>query len=117
MHLVLHYFSQYDGAIPLVEELRAAGVRVAAFQANTADSDAVRAYTRGSLKSSGTRTSFTAMPPWQGYARYQDENRRRQNLRDVGEHMPAAHSWSVARFCHCVGHAVGHADGVITGHS
>lgn len=58
MHLVLHYFSQYDGSIPLVEELRAAGVRVATFQANIADSDAVRAYTRGSLKSSGTRTSL-----------------------------------------------------------
>lgn len=43
MHLALHYFSQHDGATALVEELRVSGVRVAAFQADLADFDAVRA--------------------------------------------------------------------------
>jgi NAD(P)-dependent dehydrogenase (short-subunit alcohol dehydrogenase family) len=43
VHLALHYFSQHDGAIALVEELRASGVRAAAFQADLADFDAVRA--------------------------------------------------------------------------
>jgi len=43
VHLALHYFTQHDGAMALVEELRATGVRVAAFQADIADFDAVRA--------------------------------------------------------------------------
>ena len=43
VHLALHYFSQREVAIALVEELRATGVRVAAFQADLADFDAVRA--------------------------------------------------------------------------
>lgn len=43
MHLALHYHSQHDVATALVEELRATGVRVAAFQADLADFDAVRA--------------------------------------------------------------------------
>lgn len=43
VHLALHYFSQHDVAVALVEELRASGVRVAAFQADLADFDAVRA--------------------------------------------------------------------------
>jgi len=42
VHLALHYFSQREVAIALVEELRATGVRVAAFQADLADFDAVR---------------------------------------------------------------------------
>jgi 3-oxoacyl-[acyl-carrier protein] reductase len=42
VHLALHYFSQHDGATALVEELRASGVRAAAFQADLADFDAVR---------------------------------------------------------------------------
>jgi len=43
VHLALHYFSQKDQANALVQELRAVGVRVAAFQADLADFDAVRA--------------------------------------------------------------------------
>ena len=43
MHLALHYFSQQDEATVLVQELRTVGVRVAAFQADLADFDAVRA--------------------------------------------------------------------------
>lgn len=43
VHLALHYFSQHDVAIALVEELRASGVRVAAFQTDLADFGAVRA--------------------------------------------------------------------------
>jgi 3-oxoacyl-[acyl-carrier protein] reductase len=42
VHLALHYFTQHDGAMALVEELRATGVRVAAFQADIAEFDAVR---------------------------------------------------------------------------
>jgi 3-oxoacyl-[acyl-carrier protein] reductase len=41
--LALHYFTQHDGAMALVEELRATGVRVAAFQADLAEFDSVRA--------------------------------------------------------------------------
>ena len=43
MHLALHYYSQHDVATALVEELRATGVRVAAFQTDLADFEAVRA--------------------------------------------------------------------------
>jgi 3-oxoacyl-[acyl-carrier protein] reductase len=43
VHLALHYFTQHDVATALVEELRASGVRVAAFKADLADFDAVRA--------------------------------------------------------------------------
>jgi len=43
VHLALHYFTQHDGAMALVEELRATGVRVAAFQADLAEFDTVRA--------------------------------------------------------------------------
>ncbi|KAI0248521.1 hypothetical protein BJV78DRAFT_1131256, partial [Lactifluus subvellereus] len=43
VHLALHYHSQHDVATALVEELRALGVRVAAFQADLADFEAVRA--------------------------------------------------------------------------
>jgi len=43
VHLALHYYSQHDLATALVEELRATGVRVAAFQADLADFEAVRA--------------------------------------------------------------------------
>lgn len=43
MNLALHYFSQPDGAMALVEELRSTGVRVATFQADLADFGAVRA--------------------------------------------------------------------------
>jgi len=43
VHLALHYFTQHDRAMALVEELRASGVRVAAFQADLAEFDAVRA--------------------------------------------------------------------------
>ena len=43
MHLALHYYSQRDVATALTEELRATGVRVAAFQADLADFEAVRA--------------------------------------------------------------------------
>jgi len=43
VHLALHYFTQHDGAMALVEELRTTGVRVAAFQADLAEFDAVRA--------------------------------------------------------------------------
>jgi 3-oxoacyl-[acyl-carrier protein] reductase len=43
VHLALHYHSQHDVATALVEELRTTGVRVAAFQADLADFDAVRA--------------------------------------------------------------------------
>jgi 3-oxoacyl-[acyl-carrier protein] reductase len=42
VHLALHYFSQHDVATALVEELRAFGVRVAAFPADLADFEAVR---------------------------------------------------------------------------
>ncbi|KAI0300650.1 NAD-binding protein [Multifurca ochricompacta] len=41
-HLALHYFSQHDVAAALVDELRASGVRVVAFQADLGDFDAVR---------------------------------------------------------------------------
>ena len=43
VHLALHYHTEHDVANALVEELRALGVRVAAFPADLADFDATRA--------------------------------------------------------------------------
>ncbi|KAH9984545.1 hypothetical protein BJV77DRAFT_1037103 [Russula vinacea] len=101
VHLALHYFSQHDGATALVEELRVSGVRVAAFQADLANFDAVRALHAKVVEELGHPDIFYSNAAMAGTMlgiKAKIEDAVWMNLRSVGGQIRAALSWSVARF-------------------
>ena len=120
LHLALHYFSQHGGAIALVEELRATGVRVAAFQADIAGFDAVRAVHAGVVEEPGNQDIFYSNAAMAGSmpgikAKIEDasmEEFERCWRANAGGVFPV--SGTLIPLCWT---CRGHADGVVTGHS
>jgi 3-oxoacyl-[acyl-carrier protein] reductase len=117
VHLALHYFSQHNGAIALVEELRATGVRVAAFQADIADFDAVRAVHARVVEELGNPDIFYSNAAMAGSmlgikAKIEDASLERcWRANAGGAFLVSGTLLPLCRTCR------GHADGVITGHS
>ena len=119
VHLALHYFSQHDVAIALVEELRATGVRVAAFQADIADFDAVRALHARVVEELGNPDIFYSNAAMAGSmlgikAKIEDaslEEFERCWRANAGGAFLVCGTLPPCRTCR------GHADGVIAGHS